>query len=414
VRERESRGRRLLVVAAVLLLALNLRPVVNALGAVVPELRADLGLSASVTGVLLSLPMAAFAVLGLAAPGLAARFGPHRTVVVALTALIAGQLGRVTVPGTVALFAGSVVALAGIAVANVVLPGLIRMYFPDRIPLMTATYTATLTVGAASSAALANPIEHALHADWRTGIGIWAGVAVLALVPWLALAREARGRRAAGTGPRLPLRVLAGTRVAWILALYFGVQAMMAYVIMGWLPEILTERGMSRTDAAFQVALVMVAGLVPSALASGLLTRTRRPAVLVVVPAGCYLAGFLGLAVGPDRLITAYSVLIGVGTAAFPVALTLLGLRSRTPLATTSLSAFTQCLGYSLAALGPFAFGAIFDVTGTWTLPLLMLGVGAAVQSVLGVLAVRPRYVEDELPASAATAVEARPVAAPG
>ena len=126
---------------AVLLLAINLRPVVNAVGAVIPELRESTGLPASTTGLLLSLPTLSFAVLGLAAPALAARIGSHRTVVLCLLALIVGQVVRVVVPGTAALFAGSVLALAGIAVGNVLLPGLVRLHFPDRITAMTAAYT---------------------------------------------------------------------------------------------------------------------------------------------------------------------------------------------------------------------------------------------------------------------------------
>jgi CP family cyanate transporter-like MFS transporter len=385
------------------MLAVNLRPAVNALGAVVPELRDDTGLSAAVTGVLLSLPMIAFAGVGLLTPALAARFGPHRTVVVALLALTAGQVLRAAVPGVGALFAGSLVALAGIAVANVVLPGLVRTHFPQHIPIMTAAYTTLLTVGAAASAALANPVEHALRGDWRTGIGVWGAVSALALAPWVAMASRRPHREDAG-GPgrpsRLPLRTLARSPVAWALSIYFGIQAMLAYVIFGWLPEILTDAGMSQTSAAFQAAIIIVVGIPPAAVVSTLLARTNRPRLLVVALAGCYVAGFAGLAILPDpRVVLVYSVLIGIGTAAFPVALTLIPLRSRLALTTTSLSAFVQCTGYSIAALGPFAFGVLFQLTGTWRTPLLVLASIAVLQAVAGSLAVRRRYVEDDLPA---------------
>ena len=394
-------GGRWLPLVAVLLLAFNLRPAVNALGAVVPELRDDTGLPASVTGVLLSLPMIAFAVVGLAAPWLAGRFGAHRTVVAALLALTAGQVLRVAVPGPPALFGGSLLGLAGIALANVVLPGLVRLHFPDRIPLMTAAYTTTLTVGAAASAALANPLEHALDADWRTGIGAWAIVSGSALVPWIALALQPptpAGGAVPAPGARLPLRALARSGVAWTLSAYFGVQAMLAYVTFGWLPEILTDAGMSRSNAAYQSAVIIVVGVPPAMLVGPLLARTRRPRLLVAGLAACYVAGFVGLATAlHPGVVIVYSVLIGIGTAAFPVALTLIPMRSRTALATTSLSAFVQCAGYSIAAIGPFAFGVLGDLTGGWTVPLLVLAGLAVVQAVAGVLAVRPRFVEDDL-----------------
>ena len=203
---------------AVLLLAVNLRPVVNALGAVIPELRTATGLPAAATGLLLSLPTLSFAVMGLAAPLLAVRVGSHRTVVLALLALIGGQLLRSVVPGTAALFLGSLVALAGIAVGNVLLPGLVRLHFPDRIPAMTAAYTTLLTIGGATAAAVTLPVERGLGGDWRTGIGMWAATAVIALIPWLLLIRGTTRGPARAAGTRLPLSALARTRVAWALA----------------------------------------------------------------------------------------------------------------------------------------------------------------------------------------------------
>ena len=388
---------------AVLLLAINLRPVVNALGAVIPELRDATGMSAATTGLLLSVPTIAFAVMGLAAPALAARFGSHATVVLTLVALIAGQLIRVVLPGTAALFAGSLIALAGIAVGNVLLPGLVRLHFPDRIPAMTAAYTTLLTIGGAAAAAITLPVERALGGDWRTGLGMWAGTAVVALIPWLLLlrgkSRQAGTAKTAGT--RLPLSVLARTRVAWAMALYFGCQSMVAYVVFGWLPEILTDTGMTDSAAAAMVAVAIAVGIPLAAVVPPLLGRMSRPAILVVALSSCYAAAFLGLILVPGEAVLPICILIGIGTGAFPLALTLVALRSRTSMATTSLSAFTQCCGYLIASIGPFGFGVLYDLTGGWTVPLLALCAVVVTQAFAGCVAVRPRYVEDELPAAA-------------
>jgi CP family cyanate transporter-like MFS transporter len=388
---------RTLVTVAVLLLAINLRPVVNALGAVVPELRDATGLPASTTGLLLSLPTLAFAVMGLLAPTLAARVGAHRTVVIALIALMLGQLVRAAVPGVPALFAGSLLALAGIAVANVLMPGLVRLHFPDRIPTITAAYTTLLTIGGAAAAGLTLPVQRGLGGDWRLGIGLWAATAAIALIPWLLLIREPGGG-ATGAGTRLPLRTLARTRVAWALALYFGCQSMVAYVVFGWLAEILVESGMTDTAAAAQVSIAIAVGIPLAAVVPQLIGRSRRPSVIVVALAGCYLLAFAGLIASPTSPVVLWSVLIGVGTGAFPLALTLIALRARTGLATTSLSAFTQCAGYLFASVGPLGFGLLFDLSGTWDVPLLALCAVVVIQIGAGLLAVRPRYVEDELP----------------
>lgn len=397
---RVTKHGRTLVTVAVLLLAINLRPVVNALGAVVPELRDATGLPASTTGLLLSLPTLAFAAMGLLAPTLAARVGAHRAVVIALAALTAGQLLRAVVPGVLALFAGSLVALAGIAVANVLMPGLVRLHFPDRIPTITAAYTTLLTIGGAAAAGLTLPVQRGLGGDWRLGIGLWAATAAIALIPWLLLIRETGGGRA-GAGARLPLRTLARTRVARALAVYFGCQAMVAYVVFGWLAEILVEGGMTDTAAAAQVSISIAVGIPLAAVVPPLIGRSRRPAVLVIALAACYLLAFVGLIVAPTGPVVLWSVLIGVGTGAFPLALTLIALRARTGLATTSLSAFTQCVGYLIASVGPLGFGLLFDLSGTWDVPLIALGGVVLLQIAAGVAAVRPRYVEDELPQEA-------------
>lgn len=386
--------------AAVLLLAINLRPVVNALGAVIPELREATGLPATTTGLLLSLPTLSFAVLGLAAPTLAARVGANRTVVIALLALIVGQLVRSILPGTPALFLGSVVALAGIAIANVVMPGLVRLHFSDRIPLMTAAYATLLTIGGAAAAGATLPIERSVGGDWRTGIGMWSTTAVIALIPWLLMLHADRGQtKTPAAGNRLPLSALARTRVAWALAVYFGAQSMVAYVVFGWLAEILTDSGMTDTAAAFQVAIAITVGIPLAMLVPNLLGRTKRPATLVIGLSSCYLVAFVGLIFATGAMVTVLSVLIGIGTGAFPLALTLIALRSRTALATTSLSAFTQCCGYLIASVGPLGFGVLYDLSGDWTVPLLAVCVVVVIQAIAGCLAVRPRFVEDELPA---------------
>ena len=146
--------------------------------------------------------------------------------------------------------------------------------------------------------------------------------------------------------------------MAWALALYFGCQSMVAYVVFGWLAEILTDAGMTDTAAAFQVGIAITVGIPLAMFVPPLLGRLRRPAILVVALASCYLAAFLGLMLIPGQLVVVFSVLIGIGTGAFPLALTLIALRSRTSMATTSLSAFTQCCGYLIASVGPFGFRA--------------------------------------------------------
>ncbi|GGM04137.1 MFS transporter [Nakamurella endophytica] len=409
---RPSRGGRWLVVTAVVLLSLTLRPAVNGMGAVVPELRAATGLTGSAGGVLLALPTFAFAVMGAVAAAIAARVGTHRTVVLALVALTAGQLVRAAVPGTAALFGGSALALAGVAVANVLLPGLVRLHFPQHVTAMTGVYTTAMSAGSAVAAGVTLPLEHAWHGDWRLGIGMWAVTSAVALAFWVPLVV---GPRTGGTAPvaaqprRLGIRDLLRAPLAWVMAGYFGTQALQAYVLFGWLPAILTDAGMSDTVAALYVSLLALVGVVVAAIAPVLLARLPVAAVVSVL-AGCYLAGYLGLLFAPARLTWLWCTAVGFGSGAFPVALTLVALRARTAAGTVALSAFTQSLGYLLASVGPFLFGLLHDLVGGWTVSLLALCGLLVVHLVFGLWASRPRQIEDELP----RAVVERPGVAAG
>ena len=388
---------RTLVVVAVIALALNLRAAVNAVGPVTPELRSATGLTGTAAGALLALPTLSFAVLGLLAAGLAARFGTHRTVVLALLALVAGQLVRATVSGLPALFVGSAIALAGVAVSNVLMPGLVRLHFPHQIAAMTAVYTTTLSIGAAISSGVTLPIEHGLSAGWRLGLGIWAIPALLALLPWLLLAR---GTRPPATSPSssprsFGLRRLLRTRLAWVMAGFFGTQALQAYVMFGWLPEILTSAGTSDTVAALWLSMLALVGVVIAALVPTLLARV--PVVVVVVAmAVSYLLGYAGLLIDATGPIWLWVLLIGIGTGAFPVALTLVGLRARTSAGTLALSGFAQSFGYLFASVGPFLFGLVHDLTGGWTVSLWMLMALVVVHLGFGLAASRTRYIEDD------------------
>ena len=377
-------------------LALNLRPAVNALGPVTPELRADTGLTGTAAGALLALPTLSFAALGLVAAAVAARFGTHRTVVAALVALVIGQLVRTGVGGVPALFVGSVIALAGVAISNVLMPGLVRLHFPQQIPAMTAVYTTTLSIGAAIASGVTLPIEHALSAGWRLGLALWIIPAAAALVPWVLLARRTRPPAARAGSSRVPLRKLAGTRLAWVMAGYFGTQALQAYVVFGWLPEILTSGGTSDTVAALWLSLLAVIGVVISALVPAILARVPVLAVVITMAAS-YLLGYLGLIVDAGGATWLWVVLIGIGTGAFPVALTLIGLRARSAGGTLALSGFAQSLGYLIASVGPFLFGVVHDLTGGWTVSLWMLMGLVLVHLGFGLAASRTRYIEDEL-----------------
>ena len=280
---------------AVLLLAANLRVAVNAVGATLPEMRTTLGMSGAAAGLLTALPPFCFGLMGLAGPALARRIGLERTALLSALVLTAGQLVRAAVPGQVWVLAGSSVALAAIALANVVMPSLIRKLFPQRMAAMTTAYTAIMTLFAALTSFVTLPIQAAFGADYRLGLGMWAILSLLAVLPWLSAIRSHPFAAEPGATPadgvetaptparRIRLAELARVPKAWILAALFGTQSLQAYIVFGWLTTLLHDEGLSTEAASAQVGVVSLAATVATLFAPTMIGRMRRPATLTWV-----------------------------------------------------------------------------------------------------------------------------------
>ncbi|PXY27176.1 CynX/NimT family MFS transporter [Prauserella muralis] len=384
-------GGGLLLTVAVVLAALNLRPSVTSVGAVLGEMRETLGASATWAGALTTMPGLCFAVAGLAAPLLARRIGVNASVAVALTVLTAGLVVRV-LNGPFVVLGGTLVASAGIALANVLIPVVVKSSFATRIGLMTGIYTAALQAGGAAGSAVTPPLDQALG-GWRAGLASWAVLAAAALVLWLVAAprRNSPSITAPGTSGRG--RSLLRNRLAWIVTLFFGTQACLAYIMMGWLPQVLMDAGVSRTGAGLMVGLVSLIGLPVSLVVPPLAARSDSQSHWIVGLGAFGIVGIAGLMVAPSAAPLLWSVLVGIGMAVFSLAIGTIALRARTSADTASLSGMAQGFGYLLAALGPFLFGLLRDVTGDWTVPFAMLLTVVAGQMVLGWFAGKPRYV---------------------
>ncbi|SCE66274.1 MFS transporter, CP family, cyanate transporter [Micromonospora viridifaciens] len=388
-----------LVLVGMLLVALNLRAAVTSLGALLDEVRVGLGLSGAMAGVVTTLPTIAFAGLGALTPWLVRRWPAARVLVLAMVALAAGQVLRVVTDSAAVFVLTSALALAGIAIANILLPMLVKQHFPHRTGLVTGAYTMALTTGTTVAAAAAVPVAHAFG-SWRAGLGVWAGLAAVAVLPWVPLARRARtARRAAGPAvvAATPARLRpARTRLGWAMAVYFGMQSLSGYAIMGWLAQLFRDAGYAPETAGLLLAGVTALG-VPVALAMPALAgrlRTLRPLVLALTAFSA--VAYLGLALAAHGLAPLWVMLLALGQGAFPLILATIGLRARTAEGTVALSAFAQSTGYLIAALGPLLVGILYEVTGGWTAPLGFLLASLAVQTGAGLVIARPRYIEDE------------------
>lgn len=398
---------RLLVLAGILLAAFNLRTAVTSLTPLLDLLGREFGFGPTVAGVLGMVPTATFAAAGVGAPRLAHRLGLERAAVLAMALAAAGLLARSLAGGTTMLLAASAVALAGMGIGNVILPPLVKRYFPDRVGVLSSLYITTLQLGTILPALLAVPVATA--AGWRVSMGLWSLLAAVALLPWLVVLRRERDPgsalarlhqaavRPGDEAPELPPargRVWA-TGLGWGMALTFGMTSLVTYSLFTWLPALVVEAGASRAFGGAMLALFSALGLAGSLAMPVLAARLRNPLPVVAACAAGLLAGFVGLYRAPLAAPVAWVVLLGLGSSTFPLALTLVNLRTRTPEGSAALSGFAQGVGYALSCLGPLLFGWLHAHTHGWGASFAFLVACVAVMLAGAWRACRPGFLED-------------------
>ncbi|WP_374106275.1 CynX/NimT family MFS transporter [Streptomyces sp. TRM70350] len=401
-----------LVVVGIVLSALNLRPAITSLGALLEEVRDGIGMSGSVAGLLTSVPPLCFAVFGVMAPRLARRFGPGAVVCAGMAAITAGLLIRPYTGGTAGFLAASALALMGIAVSNVLMPVIVKRWFPDRVGSMTGLYSMALALGTSLAAAVTVPITGALGGSWQSGLAVWAALAAVAVVPWIPFVRDrggVRGERSASAGrtsgrerharaeaASAPGLRITRSRTAWALAVFFGLQATAAYITMGWMAQIFRDAGVPAGTAGLLLAVTMVMGVPLAFVIPRLATRLPQQGPIALALGVCGLAGYAGLYVAPAGGAWAWALLLGVSNCAFPLALTMVGMRARTGVGVAQLSAFAQSTGYLISIPGPLLVGVLYQHSGGWGVPLALMAALMVPQMAVGLLAGRNRTVEDE------------------
>lgn len=396
-----------LVLVAVAAVSLTLRSPIAAVSPVLGELSADLGLGPGAAGLLTSLPVLCFAVASTAVLGLYRRVGAERAVVLSMLVLAAGTLLRSS-PGSspVPALLGTVVIGLAITVGNVVVPVVAKRDFGDRSPAVVGIYTAALTAGAAVAAAGTAPVADEI--GWRGGLLVWAVLVAVALAVWLLVQRRHRRDGAPPpptTGPSVALR---GDATAWALTVLFGTQSALYYSMTAWLPSLLAsppaQGGISldRAQAGVALSVMQVLGIVGSLLVPALVAwagrRGHDQRGLGLTVGVAWVLPLVGLLLAP-QLWPVWTVVIGLGQGAgISLGFALMVLRAADDHVAAGLSGFVQTGGYLLAAGTPVLVGAVYDASGGWQLPLLVLAALAAVLGVSGLVAGARRTVGGSQP----------------
>jgi len=386
-----------LVLAGLLLVAGNLRAAITAVGPVLSSVERSLGISSLAASVLVSLPLLAFAIVSPIAPRMARRLGLERAIGLALVILAVGLVLRSTPPSAL-LWAGTGLIGVSIAVLNVVLPALVKRDFPSKIGQLTGAYSAVQSTFAAIAAGVAVPVAGATALGWRLPLGMWAGLAMITLgviAPQLRrrtvdTVSDENGRAAApdrlGAG-RSPWRSLLG----WQVTAFMGLQSIVFYVFITWLPSIETAAGIGETAAGAHQLLLNACAILGSLVCSAIIPRLPDQRALGVAVPTVLLLVTVGVLVAP-QLSAVWACAAGFGGgASIVLALSLFGLRTDHHSQSASLSGMAQSVGYLLAAAGPVAAGALHDRTGSWTPSLIALIIVETLLIGFGYLAGRDR-----------------------
>ncbi|MFU8945805.1 CynX/NimT family MFS transporter [Mycetocola zhadangensis] len=390
---------RVLAFVGIILVAANLRTAVGALSPILGRISTDLPLSPLVVGLLGSMPPVCFALFGIITPALVRRTKLEVVLIAALVAMLVGHLVRGFAGDVLVLVLGSALTFAGLGLGNVLLPPIVKKYFPDRIALVTTIYVTMLSVSTLVPPLVAVPVADG--SGWRVSLAMWASLCLVALIPWVSLLL---GNRRSATAPAIEeakstvVEKLWRSPLAWSLAVVFGLSSLNAYAMFAWLPSLLHDTvGVSDATAGVLLSVYAFMGFPAGLLIPVLAARMKNVALLVYVAVGFLVAGYLGLLLAPTAVPVIWVVLIGLGPLLFPLALVLINLRSRTHDGAIALSSFVQSVGYVIGAIGPLVVGITHDATGGWTVPLILLICIAFVGIFAGAVVARNRTIEDEV-----------------
>jgi CP family cyanate transporter-like MFS transporter len=377
--------------AALLIAAVNLRLTVAAVPPVLNQIRHTTGLSSAGAGLLTGVPVFCFGLVALASPRLIRRFSMGPLLSLTLLAVLGGCLVRL-VPDVFPLFLGTVLLGSGIAVGNVLIPGLIKRDFAQRRVMMTALYSVALSGGGALAAGLTVPIEHATGLGWRVTISLWGVLAVIAVLLWAPHVREEATLVDDTHGRAIP--GLWHDRLAWCVSGFMGLQSFGFYATLSWLPTIAEDHGASASNAGLLVSLAACCGMIGAFSMPSIERRLKRRSVPVVICFAACAAGYTGLLVAPGTVIFVWCAVFGYGQGALlALALGYIVARSPDSRHAAHLSTMAQSVGYLIASAAPFAMGALHGATGSWSLPVVMLLVSLVPMLLTGLVASQNRYV---------------------
>jgi len=378
---------RLFLLAGVMLLGLSLRHAVTVVSPLLSTIQRDIGLDQVGATILGMLPTIAFGIAGFIAPTVIRTVGLPQAAVLAMGVGALATLVRVTAHGPTLFLVCGAVALFGMGMGNVVGPPLVKRYFADRQGTTITLLVLTMQGGATIPAMLAVPVAAA--AGWRVSVGWWAILMIAAAMPWVSAIMK--GHPAASEQPMggTPTKATYGARILFRnpisagAALFYGMAALNTYAMLAWLPTIFASLGQTQAQAANMYAIYTFVTL-PMALVSPIIaSKLKNPLPFGLLLSGVAAIGYLGILFAPLSTAAVWTFIAGIGGGAFPFAMTMFNLRTRSTAGSAAVTGFAMGCGYALGTVGPLLGGVLSNMSGGWRLPLVVFAL-TAIPMVLG------------------------------
>lgn len=389
----------LILITGVLFVAFNLRPAITSVGPLIGMIRDDMGLANWSVAFLTSLPLIAFALMSPIAPKLANKFSNELILTLGLLVLFVGICFR-SIAMMVFIFLGTLLIGLGIAICNVLLPGVIKEKFPTKVAIMTSLYTTSMSIFATAAAGLSVPLAEDLQLGWQKSLLLWALPAFIGVFLWFYLFRKSDRNKKESTISFYESNKfdIWKDKLAWEIAIFMGLQSLIYYVTISWLPEMLIDFGMKKTTAGLLLSYFQFIGIPTSFIIPMLAVKFKTQRLLATIVNLLFIVGVLLIILQPNLAITIIAItLIGFSSSAnFSLSLTFIAIRARNARDAAELSGMAQTVGYTLAAVGPIFIGFLYDLTHAWLIPLLILIVITVIIIYVGLSAGQNKYVLDK------------------
>ena len=367
-----KKSKSLFLVLGILFISFNLRAPITAVGSVVKMIQEEYALGSAAAGFITTLPLIAFAIVSPFVSTLANKLGQANTMFTGLILILIGEAIR-SYTGVYGLFAGTAIIGIGIAIGNVIVPGIIKRYFSHRAGLITSIYTSGMCIFAAIGAGVSIPLATGLGLGWQNTLCVWFILTSLTIFIWLPQLFILK-KRHSDRNIEHDHKSIWTSPLAWWVTLFMGVQSLLFYSLVAWLTTIIISRGLSQSFASSMALLFQLMAIPATLVIPTLCDKFKDQRILSVCVAAIYAIGMILFIFAASPVLMTISVIllsIGMG-GSISLSIAFISLRSPNSHTAAELSGMSQSAGYLLAAIGPVITGFIYDLTLSWTIPIIL------------------------------------------